>query len=159
MSDNENILTRKNYEKLQAELDELTQVELPKAFEELNFARSQGDLSENSDYDAAKEKTDSIKARISMLQYQIDHATIVDTALDNTIVHVGSRVRARNTETGKEYEFSIVGASAANPMKLEISNASPIGEAVLQHRVGDIVTVNAPRVYKLEILEILDESK
>lgn len=159
MSENTNILTRKNYDKLKSELEQLTQVELPKAFEELNFARSQGDLSENSDYDAAKEKTESIKARISTLQYQIDHAKIVDGAIDKNVVSVGSKVKAENVETGKIYEFSIVGASAANPMNMEISNASPVGEAVLQHKVGDVVEVNSPRPYSLKILEIFEESK
>lgn len=155
MGENQNILTVKGKENLLKKLDNLINVEQPKAFEELNFARSQGDLSENNDYDAAREKTEAIKAEIARIQYLLDHSTVVDVPVDSSVVSVGGGiVTARRIDNGQEYRFSIVGAQEANPLKNKISNNSPVAIALVGHKVGDICQVNAKISYQLEIVSL-----
>lgn len=153
----QNVLTVEGKKKLEAELKQLVEVDEPKAHDELNFARSQGDLSENSDYDAAREKCEKIKARIAEIKYTLDHYTVVDTPIDNSVVSVGGGlVKCRRVDNGKEYSFHIVGAQEADPTKNKISNNSPVAQALTGHKVGEICEVNAKISYSMEILSIGD---
>ncbi len=153
-----NVLTKQGKEDLEKKLKNLVEVEQPKAFEELNFARSQGDLSENSDYDAAREKTEAIKAEIARIQYALDHSEIIDEDIgtgDAKTVRMGSyTITIKNLDTGDEYEFSIVGSSEADPMNKKISNTCPVAQAILGKKIGTVATVNAKKPYQVEIIDI-----
>lgn len=152
-----NVLTPKGKEELEKRLEQLVNVEQPKAFEELNFARSQGDLSENSDYDAAREKTEHIKAEIAKIRNTLDHAVIIETPMDNSVVSVGGgKVIAERVDNGHRYEFYIVGAQEADPANGKISNNSPVAVALAGKKIGDTVEVNAKITYSLKIIAIED---
>lgn len=154
MADN-NVLTKKGKEELEKKLKNLVEVEQPKAFEELNFARSQGDLSENSDYDAAREKTEAIKAEIARIQDILDHHVIIeesDTGNNKDIVRMGSGlITVTNLSTNKSYTFSIVGSTEADPVNGKISNTCPVAQAILGKKVGDQVTIPTKTPYELTI--------
>lgn len=155
MAETKNILTLKGKEELEKKLDQLVNIDQPKAFEELNFARGQGDLSENSDYDAAREKTEKIKAEISRITYMLDHSTIVDEPLDTTVVSVGAKtILVIRMDNKKTFSFSLVGAQEADPLNNKISTDSPVGKAIVGHKVGEICSVDAVKPYKLKIVSI-----
>lgn len=152
-----NILTKKGKEELENKLKNLVEVEQPKAFEELNFARSQGDLSENNDYDAAREKTEAIKTEIARITYILDHCEVIeeDTNANSAIVRMGAyEITVKNLSTGKEYKFSIVGSAEADPVHEKISNTCPVAQAILGKKVGDVVTIQTKNPYELEITNI-----
>lgn len=153
---NQNMLTQKGKLDLEKKLKQLVEIDQPKAFEELNFARSQGDLSENSDYDAAREKTEAIKAEITRIQYLLDHCVIVDEeTLDSNVVSVGSKtITVKDVSTGKSFTFQIVGSQEADPLGNKISNESPVGRALLGHKVGEKVHIDANIGYDMKIVSI-----
>lgn len=158
MADNQ-IITKQGKEDLQKKLDNLINVVKPKALADLNLARSQGDLSENADYDAARERTQEIESEINRIQYTLDHATVVDnedTTGPKTCRLGGGKIYARNTTTGKEYSFTIVGSAEADPLIGKISNTCPVALAVLGHVVGDVVKVDVKNPYELSIEKIGD---
>ncbi len=148
------LITKKGLEEKKLRLKELQEVIKPQALNELNLARSQGDLSENADYDAAIKKTQEIENEINSIQYIIDHAKIVEEPVDATAVRIGSKIKIQNMSNKKTYEVTIVGSSQAKPLENEISNKSPIAQAVLGKQVGDVVEINAKIPYKAKILEI-----
>ena len=117
MAENQYVLTQEGKESLLKRLDILLE-EKTQALAELNFARSQGDLSENSDYDAAREKVEKIKGEIEAINYQLDHAKIVDTAeIDSDVASVaGGEVTIRRLDNGEEFKFHIVGLGEADPL-------------------------------------------
>jgi transcription elongation factor GreA len=153
-----NALTRKGKEDLELKLQNLTEVEMPKANDELNFARSQGDLSENSDYDAAKEKFENIKAEIARIKYILDHHTIIEEVEDEggekTARLGGGEITVLDLSRNKEHKFTIVGSVEANPLEQRISNTCPVAQAIIGHKVGETVTVNVKNPYKLKIVNI-----
>lgn len=111
--------------------------------EKLKVARSYGDLSENSEYDEAKSEQAKIEARITELEYQLDHSEIIDTG-DNDSVSMGSRVIVKRLKDNFEATFEIVGFAQSNPAQGKISDESPVGKALVGAKVGDIVVVEAP---------------
>lgn len=153
-----NALTKQGKEELEAKLKNLLEVEQPKANEELNFARSQGDLSENSDYDAAKAKTESIKNEIARIQYILDHASIIDEDEDEGGVKTarlgGNKITVMDLTRKKEHSFTIVGSVESDPANGKISNTCPVAQAIIGHKVGETVTVNVKNPYKLKIVAI-----
>jgi transcription elongation factor GreA len=152
-----NVLTKKGKEELEQKLKNLVEVEQPKAFEELNFARSQGDLSENNDYDAAREKTEAIKTEIARIQYVLDHCTVIenDDGNGSSIVRMGAyKISVTNLDTGNHYSFSIVGSAEADPVNEKISNTCPVAQAILGKKEGDIVTIPTKKPYQLQIGKI-----
>ncbi len=157
MADN-NILTLSGKEALEKELERLTTVDKPQAAAELNAARSLGDLSENADYDVAIERFKLINARIDTIRHILSHATIVDeSAIDKSVISVGSgKVKVVRVDNGREFEFSIVGATEADPMNGKISNNSPVAKALIGHKVGDVVSVHAKIDYELKVVKIGD---
>lgn len=111
--------------------------------EKLKVARSYGDLSENSEYDEAKSEQAKIEARITELEYQLDHAEIIDTA-DKDAVSMGSKVTVKRLSDGAEATYEIVGFSQSNPAEGKISDESPVGKALMGAKIGETVVVEAP---------------
>lgn len=111
--------------------------------EKLKVARSYGDLSENSEYDEAKSEQAKIEARITELEYQLDHAEIIDTA-DKDAVSMGSKVKVRRLSDKVEATYEIVGFAQSNPAEGKISDESPVGKALVGAKKGDAVVVEAP---------------
>lgn len=111
--------------------------------EKLKVARSYGDLSENSEYDEAKSEQAKIEARITELEYQLDHAEIIDTA-DKDSVSMGSKVKVKRLSDGVEAVYEIVGFAQSNPSEGKISDESPVGKALMGAKMGETVVVEAP---------------
>lgn len=148
-------LTRDGYDKLKAELRNLIDVIRPEVIEQLAYARSLGDLSENADYDAAKARQADVEQRIRQLEDILSNATIVDDATTSAkVVSFGRTVKILNLSNKKEYTYKIVGTHETNPTEGTISNVSPLGEAIMGGRVNDKVTVKAPKPYQVQILKI-----
>ncbi len=155
MATKETILTADGLKKLQEELAERKGAIREEIVERLKEARAQGDLSENSEYDQAKEDQGKNEGRIIELEYMIKNATIIDNAASKEagIVSLGSTVLLKDVETGEEETYSIVGTTEADPFENRISNESPVGAAILGKKVGDTVIVNTPvgeLSYKIE---------
>jgi transcription elongation factor GreA len=148
-------LTREGYDKLKAELRNLIDIIRPEVIEQLAYARSLGDLSENADYDAAKAKQADVEQRIRQLEDILSNATIVDDSTTTAkVVSFGRTVKILNLSNKKEYTFKIVGTHETNPSEGTISNVSPLGEAIMGARVNDKVTVKAPKSYQVQVLKI-----
>ena len=151
------ILTSDGLEKLEQELEHLKIVKRKEISDQLKVAISFGDLSENSEYDEAKNAQAMNEARILALETMLKNAKVLDAGeLSSDIVHVGSKVRVRDTEFGDEENFQIVGSTEADPTVGKISDESPIGKALLGHRAGDLLEIPVPSgaVVSYEILEI-----
>ncbi len=131
---------------LKEELDYLKNTKRNEVKENLAIARSFGDLSENSEYDEAKNEQSKVESRISELEEIILHTVVVEeSALDHSTVHLGSTVLLREIATGKEKKYAIVGSNEANPIEGRISDRSPIGSAILGKKAGEEVSVSAPK--------------
>jgi len=136
-------LTKGGYDVLKLELEELINVKRPKLVDRLSYARSQGDLSENSDYTNAKEELEFLDGRIDELKYVLENAKVVATGNPtNGKVDVGDVVVVKIN--GAKQEYKIVGEWEANPMEKKISNTSPLGLALTGKSVGEKVSVEAP---------------
>ena len=149
-------MSRESYDKLVAELDDLKINKRKEVAERLKVARSYGDLSENAEYDEAKNEQAILEAHIQELQYTIDNAEIVD---DDSIsvdeIGMSSKITIKRIDTGKVQTFTIVGTNHANVKEGLISDESPIGKAAMKKRVGDIFIVEAPAgELKFEVIEI-----
>lgn len=151
------ILTSDGLEKLEQELEYLKIVKRKEISDQLKVAISFGDLSENSEYDEAKNAQAMNEARILELEAMLKNARVLDAdSISTDMVHVGSRVRVRDVEFDEEDTFQIVGSTEVDPDAGRISDESPIGKALLGHCVGDIVefTVPSGATVSYEILEI-----
>lgn len=149
-------MSEEGYKKLLEEINYLESVERPKASAAIAEARDKGDLSENAEYDAAKEAQGKLESKIAILKDQVANARIIDASKLNTDkVQIMTTVRLMNTKLKKEMKYTIVAESEANFREGKISVATPIAKALLNHKVGDIVEVKVPAgVQELEILEI-----
>ena len=137
-----NILTYTGLKQLEDELQQLKVVRRQEVAEKLKEARAQGDLSENAEYDAAKDEQRDIEARIEELENILKNAeVVVETEVDSDKINIGCIVKLFDFEFDEELEFSIVGSTEANSLKGKISNESPVGKALLGKKVGDTVTV------------------
>lgn len=141
---------------LEDDLYQLEHVERPQIDAALEAARALGDLSENADYDVAKERFEEVKNKISMIRYQLDHAVIVDeSTLDKNVAGLGcGKITLRRVDTGDEFVVKIVGTYGAKPLEGLLNSNSPIAMAISGHRVGDIVEVHAKITYSVEIMKI-----
>ncbi len=151
------LLTQSGVEKLQAEREQLVNVERPKVIEELQLARSQGDLSENADYDSAREKQAHLEARVKEIDYMLQHADIIsEESVDVEVVKPGMSVTILDlSEKDAQPEiFKIVGSFEADPGQGKISNESPLAKALLGHGVNTVVTVGVAEAYDVRILKI-----
>ncbi|MFT4035127.1 MAG: transcription elongation factor GreA [Patulibacter sp.] len=151
------ILTREGLEKLQAELEHLETQGRRQVADRIKEARDFGDISENSEYDDAKNEQAQIEARIIQLQDRIRSATVVDhDDVKTDVVQVGSTVSFTDQESGKGQTFTIVGSAEAAPGEGKLSNESPVGKALLGGKLGAVVTVQLPKgdPRKLKITKI-----
>ncbi|UVD81635.1 transcription elongation factor GreA [Mycoplasma iguanae] len=146
-------LTQESLDAYKAELENLITVERTKVIEEIKEARSQGDLSENAEYDAAREKQGIIESRIAEIEYILSRAQILKSSNAKT-VSLGSKVKVLNLNTQEELSFQIVGSLNADPFEAKISNLSPLAQAILGHKKDDEVEVDAPEKYTAKILEV-----
>lgn len=158
MSENkkQEIMTAEGVKKLEDELEYLRTVKRVEIKEKLKVARSYGDLSENAEYDEAKNEQAFLETRIANLETRLRNAIVVDESeLDSTIVNVGSTVKVKDYEYDEVIDFKIVGSAEANPMEFKISNESPVGSALIGRKAGEIIEVIVPDgINKYEILEI-----
>ena len=148
------LLTSEGFLELETELNNLKSVDRPRIIEAIKEARAQGDLSENADYDAAREEQAKIESRIQELEYMLEHAKIIEKTSGDT-VSVGTTVTVQYVEDEDEEEYSIVGSMEADPFENKISNESPIGKAIMNRKVGDIISVESPNgSYDIKIVKI-----
>ena len=145
MEEKKNILTREGLKRYEDELHELKVVRRKEVAQKIKEAREQGDLSENAEYDAAKDEQRDIEARIEDLEEILKNVEVVDEE-DVTADHImiGSKVKIYDIEFDEELSYKIVGSTEANSIKGKISNESPVGRALLGAVVGDTVTVHTP---------------
>ena len=147
-------LTQQGLEDLKKELDNLINVRRPENIIAIKEARSLGDLSENAEYDAARNEQAQIEARIQQLEKMLENVSII-TEVSSDTVGIGNTVSIKYVDDDEEDEYKIVGSQEADPFESKISNESPIAKALFDHKVGDIVTVESPNgSYDVEIIEI-----
>ena len=138
-------MSRERYDSLVEELHYLETVREKEVSELIKEARSFGDLSENSEYDEAKTEQGKLYSKIAEMKVLIENAEIIEKSeMDTDVVNLSSSVKLLDVDENEEIEYRIVGSQEANPMEGRISDESPIGRAILGHRVGDTVTVEAP---------------
>lgn len=150
------VLTYDGLKKMEEELENLKTVRRKDVAEKIKEARGQGDLSENAEYDAAKEEQAEIEARIVVLEKMLRNAEVIDDdEVSSEVISVGSKVKLFDMEFDEEIEYIIVGSAEADPMNGKISNESPVGLGLLGHKVGEVVTVEAPAgSVQFKVLEI-----
>ena len=156
MEEKKNILTRAGLDKLEEELTNLETVKRKEIAEKIKEAREQGDLSENAEYDAAKDEQRDIEARIEELKKILKNAEVVDEEEgDPDLISVGCKVAVHDLEFDEDVDFWIVGSTEADSLNGKISNESPLGSALIGAAVGDIVDVEAPSgIMQYQILSI-----
>lgn len=163
MAEKKNLLTREGLKRYEDELQELKSVRRKEISQKIKEAREQGDLSENAEYDAAKDEQRDVEARIEELEKLLKNVEVVDVAEQvngkNARVSFGCTVRLLDKEMKEEVEFTIKGASEADSLNGSISNESPLGRALIGSKKGDTVEVEAPvGVIKYKVLEIRMDS-
>ena len=147
-------LTAAGYQEIEAELAKLREEDRPRIIQAIKEARAQGDLSENADYDAAREEQAKTESRIKELEYMLEHATIIKGAQKGT-VGLGSKVTISYVDDDDEDEYLIVGSLEANILENKISDESAMGAALCGHKVGDVVTIESPNgAYDVKIVKI-----
>lgn len=151
------ILTPEGLEKLKEELEHLSTEKRREVAERIKEAREFGDISENSEYDDAKNEQAMLESRILQLEEKIRSAQVVKAEeLSKDVVGVGSIVHVKDEKTGKSQKFTIVGSAEANPAEMKLSNESPVGRALIGHKKGDVVSVQVPKgpARKLKVTKI-----
>ena len=156
MEAKKNILTYEGLKKYEEELQDLKVVKRREVAQKINEAREQGDLSENAEYDAAKDEQRDIEARIEELEKILKNAEVVDEdEVDLERINIGCKVKILDIEYNDELEYKIVGSTEANSLKGKISNESPVGKALIGTKVGDVISVETPAgVFQYKVLEI-----
>ena len=156
MSEKKNLLTYEGLKKLEDELQDLKVVKRKQIAQKIKEAREQGDLSENAEYDAAKDEQRDIEARIEQIEKILKNAeVVVEDEVDLDKINVGCKVKVLDVELDEEEEFKIVGSSEANSLGGKISNESPVGKALLGAKVGDTVRVETQAgMIEYKVLEI-----
>ena len=156
MEEKKNILTYEGLRKYEDELHELKVIKRKEVAEKIKEAREQGDLSENAEYDAAKDEQRDIEARIEELEKILKNAEVVDEdEVDLEVINIGCRVKILDVEYNDELEYKIVGSTEANSLKGKISNESPVGKALIGKKVGEVITVETQAgAFQYKVLEI-----
>lgn len=156
MAEKKNILTYEGLKKLEDELQDLKVVQRKEIAQKIKEAREQGDLSENAEYDAAKDEQRDIEARIEQIEKILKNAEVVlEEEIDLDKISIGCLVRVLDIEYDEEEEYKLVGSSEASSLQNKISNESPIGRALIGARAGDVVEVEAPSgIVKYKVLSI-----
>lgn len=147
-------LTQDGLQDLKKELDYLKTERRPEVIDLLRDARALGDLSENAEYDAAREAQREVEGKIVQLEAMIENAIVIEET-DKFTVSIGSNVKIKYVEDSEEDEYAIVGSQEADPFANKISNESPIAKAIMGKKKGDLVTVESPNGnYEIEIIDI-----
>ena len=148
--------TPEGLEKIENEIEYLKTVRRKEVSERIKVALGYGDLSENSEYDEAKNEQAQVEERIAKLEMMVRNAKIIDEKdLNTDVVSIGSNVKVRELDTMEEDEYTIVGSAEADPLEGKISNESPVGSKLIGNRVGDVVEVEVPDgIIKYEICGI-----
>ncbi len=145
MANKQVLLTAEGLKQLEEELDFLKGEKRREIADKIKVARSYGDLSENSEYDDAKNEQAMLEARIADIEATLKIAVVIDeNEISDQTVHVGSLVKVENVSMGREIEYRIIGSNEANPKENKISDESPVGRALLGKKVGDMVEVEVP---------------
>jgi len=140
------ILTPEGLEELQTKIEHLSTARRREVAERIKEAREFGDISENSEYDDAKNEQAMLERQIADLEDKLRSASVIDEdAVSTDIVSVGSVVHVKNQKTDKSVKYKIVGSAEANPSEAKLSNESPVGKALIGHRRNDVVSVPVPR--------------
>ena len=147
-------LTKEGVSKLEAEYRHLLDVERPAVTKELVEARALGDLSENADYDAAREGQARIEARIQEIEAILNNYELIKEKVSTKSVQIGCAVTLKMIDFDETEKYEIVGVIEADPLENKISNESPLAKAVLGHKVGEVVEVEVAKPYKVEIISI-----
>lgn len=156
MSDNQVILTEDGLKEKQAKLEHLKTVRRAEISEQIKEARAFGDLSENAEYDEAKNEQARVETEIALLEKLLRNAVLIDNSLiDHSTVNIGTYVRILDMEMGEEEEYLIVGSVEADTDKRRLSNESPVGSALMGKKPGEIATVTTPTgTISFKILDI-----
>ena len=142
----ESLITPEGLEKLKAELEELQTTRRREVAERIKEAREFGDISENSEYDDAKNEQAMLESRIAQMEERVRRAIVVDKdQLDTGVVSVGVKVHVKDQKTGDSRKFQLVGSAEANPAEEKLSHESPIGKALMGRKRGEVVSVEVPR--------------
>lgn len=151
-----NILTYEGLQKLENELQDLKVVKRKEVAQKIREAREQGDLSENAEYDAAKDEQRDIETRIEQIEKILKNAeVVVEEEVDLDKINIGCRVRILDLEYNEEFEYKLVGSTEANSLKGKISNESPVGKALIGKKEDDVVEVETQAgLLKYKVLEI-----
>ena len=149
-------LSQKGYDDLKNQLDHLISVERPKIIKQIAEARDKGDLSENAEYDAAKEAQGLLETKISKLEIDLSNSRVLNKEnLDSSSVHLLSTVVIQNIDSGQTMTYTIVSESEADLVAKKISASSPIGKGLLVKSIGDIVKINVPKgILKFKVIDI-----
>lgn len=149
------LLTQSGYDKLQSELENLKVNARREIADKIKEARAQGDLSENAEYDAAKDEQRDIEARIGEIEQILKNCVVVQETVEEGRISIGSRVLLLDIEEEEEMELDLVGSSEANSLKGRISNESPVGKALMGKEVGDVVQVETQAgVIQYKVLKV-----
>jgi len=161
MVEKEIILTQEGLRRIEEELEELKTIRRKEVAERIKQALAFGDISENSEYDEAKNEQARVEERIAKLEATLRKARIIDESeITSEVVSIGSTVKVRDLEFDEEVEYTIVGSAEADPYELKISNESPVGKALLGKKVGEIVEIHVPDgVTKYQIVDIYINKK
>ncbi len=155
MSENKIYVTEEGLKNLQDEYHHLVHVVREEYKKELREARALGDLSENADYDAARDKQAQVESRISELENMLDHYELIDTKKSSSkTVRIGSTVTIEFQDIHQEDTYTIVGSTEADPLNGKLSNETPLAQAILDKKAGSTVTVQAKVPYEVKILKI-----
>ena len=147
-------LTKEGLEEIKAELEDLKQNVRPEVISQIKEARAQGDLSENAEYHAARDRQGHVEARIKELEYIVDNVTIIESGKKDK-VSIGSTVEIKYIDDDEIEEYRIVGSKEADPSNNKISNERPIARAIMNSKVGEIKKVASPNgEYEVEVVEI-----
>ena len=146
MSDNEVVLTADGFKRLSEELEDLTTVKREEISARIKDAREFGDISENSEYNEAKNEQAKLEMRIEDLERKLRNARVLSgSEIKTDVVGIGSEVKLKDEKSGKTISFMVVGSAEADPGQSRFSNESPIGKAIMDHKAKDVVTVQTPR--------------
>lgn len=149
------LVTQEGYQELLKEQANLIHVIRKEVIEDLQAARAQGDLSENADYDAARDRQARVEARIRELEMMLNNIEIIDDKMRGSkVVKLGAKIVILDLETNEEESYIIVGSVESDPLNGKLSNATPLAVALMEHRVGDEVTVAVENPYRVRILSI-----
>lgn len=160
MSEKKTVLTYEGLTKLQDELQDLKVNRRKEVAEKIKEARGQGDLSENAEYDAAKEEQGEIEARIIVLEKMLKNVEVIDEdTISTEVISLGCKVKLLDVEFEDEFEYSIVGSTEADPANGKLSNESPVGSALIGHKVGEVIDVFVQATAEPVKYKILNISK